>query len=174
MIRATLAALLFALPAWAVDEPQDYRIDHYREPVPATLAGATVLDDEAAYNLWQAGEAAFIDVLPQAPKPANLPKGTLWRDQPRDSIPGATWLPNVGYGRLADETMTYFLTGLETATEGDPSKPVVFFCLMDCWMSWNAAKRALEQGYEAVYWYPGGTDGWTFMEYPVERVKPEE
>ena len=37
---AFVAALILALPAWAVDEPADYRDDNYREPVPATLAGA--------------------------------------------------------------------------------------------------------------------------------------
>lgn len=172
MIRALVLALCLASPALAqVTEPSDYREDHYRDPVPATLEGAIVVGDEEAYALWQSGGTVFVDVLPRPPKPANLPKGTLWRDQPRDSIPGAIWLPNTGYGRLADETMEYFLTGLAEAT-ADKTHPVLFFCLMDCWMSWNAAKRALERGYQSVYWYPGGTDGWTFMEYPLERVEP--
>ncbi len=174
MIRAAILALCFASPALAqVAEPDGYRDDHYRDPVPATLEGAAVVTDAEAHALWQAGETVFVDVLPRPPKPANLPEGTLWRDQPRDSIPGAVWLPNVGYGRLADETLAYFLDGLAAAT-ADKSHPVLFFCLMDCWMSWNAAKRALEHGYETVYWYPGGTDGWGFMEYPLERVEPAE
>lgn len=177
MIRAALAAACFALPlasvAQTVPEPSDYRMDHYRAPVPSALEGATVVGPEEAHALWKTGEAAFIDVLPQPPKPANLPKGTIWRDKPRHSIPGAIWLPNVGYGAIADVTAAYFRTGLEKATEGDLSHPVVIFCLEDCWMSWNAAKRALEWGYTSVYWLPEGTDGWQLWGYPLEKVKPE-
>ena len=118
--------------------------------------------------------AAFIDVLPRAPKPENLPKGTIWREKPRNSIPGAIWLPNVGYDRIAEETHAYFREGLDLATEGDPTRAVVFFCLEECWMSWNAAKRALEYGYADVYWLPEGTDGWTLFDYPTEEITPYE
>ena len=37
---------------------------------------------------------------------------------------------------------------------------IVIYCLRDCWMSWNAAKRAMTMGYRNVVWYPDGTDGW--------------
>lgn len=157
----------------SVEEPADYREDEYRSPVPATLAGATVVSTEKAYALWQGREVAFIDVLPRAPKPANLPAGTIWNEKPRISIEGAIWLPNTGYGKLADVTLAYFRAGLEKATEGNKGKPVLFFCLADCWMSWNAAKRALELGYSQVYWYPDGTDGWTFDGYPTAPLQPE-
>lgn len=174
MMRALAMAALLAAPAMAqTPEPEDYREDDYRAPVPATLNGATVVDAEAAHALWEAGGVAFIDVLPRAPKPDKLPEGTIWREKPRLSIPGAIWLPNVGYGRIADVTDAYFRTGLETATGGDENHPVLFFCLEDCWMSWNAAKRALEYGYTDVYWLPEGTDGWTFFDYPVEELQPE-
>ncbi|MEO1307900.1 MAG: PQQ-dependent catabolism-associated CXXCW motif protein, partial [Pseudomonadota bacterium] len=105
-MNRTLAALLLAVAvattsqAEAVPEPKGYREDAYRAPVPETLTGGTVVDAEEAHTLWEAG-AAFIDVLPQAPKPANLPKGTIWREKVRNSIPGAIWLPNVGYGKIA-------------------------------------------------------------------------
>ena len=46
------------------------------------------------------------------------------------------------------------------ATAGDKAAPVVIFCKADCWMSWNAAKRAVAQGYTGVNWYPEGVDGW--------------
>ncbi len=174
MIRAALLAFALAGPALAeVPEPATYREDDYRSPVPATLSGATVVSSEEAETLWQEGTVAFIDVLPRAPKPEKLPEGTIWREKPRLSIPGALWLPNVGYGRIADVTDAYFRAGLAKATGDDPAHPVLFFCLEDCWMSWNAAKRALEYGYATVYWYPEGTDGWTFMDYPVEELEPE-
>jgi PQQ-dependent catabolism-associated CXXCW motif protein len=175
MIRALLVCAVLAGPAGAqpVPEPDDYRMDDYRAPVPATLAGATVVGTEEAYDLWERG-VAFIDVLPQAPKPANLPEGTIWRDKPRQSIPGSLWLPNVGYGAIADVTADYFRRGLAKAVKDDQTAPVVFFCLADCWMSWNAAKRALEWGYAEVYWFPEGTDGWALWDYPTERIVPQE
>ncbi len=174
MIRAALIAFCLPLAALAqsVAEPDSYRTDDYRAPVPVSLQGATVVDADAAHALWKTGRVTFIDVLPRAPKPENLPEGTIWRDQPRTSIPGALWLPNVGYGALADVTRTYFQTGLSLATDGNRDAPIVFFCLSECWMSWNAARRALEYGYERVFWFPGGTDGWTLGEYPTEVLEP--
>lgn len=176
MTRLWAALVLTALPSFALaeEEPADYRMDHYRGPVPTTLAGGTVVGPEEAYELWMAGETAFVDVLPQAPKPANLPPGTIWRDKPRNSIPGAIWLPNVGYGALADVTHDYFKRGLDKVTGGDKDHAVLLFCLEECWMSWNAAKRALEYGYSAVYWLPEGTDGWSLWDYPLEQITPEE
>lgn len=178
--RALFAAAILAAAAAAAgaradapepqSEPDGYRMEAFRAPVPDTLTGATVLDDEAAHALWSTGEAAFIDVLPRAPKPENLPEGTIWREKPHLSIPGSIWLPNVGYGALHETMHAYFRAGLSAATEGDLSHPVVFFCLADCWMSWNAAKRALEYGYAAVYWYPDGADGWAFYEWPTEKI----
>lgn len=176
MIRAAaLVGLLLApmMTAAQVEEPDEYRMDHYRAPVPETLSGATVVDSETAYELWSTGKVAFIDVLPRPPKPTNLPEGTIWREKPRHSIPGAIWLPNVGYGALAEVTHVYFRTGLEKATSGDLGHPILIFCLEECWMSWNAAKRALEYGYETVYWMPDGTDGWTFFDYPTEELIPQ-
>ena len=176
MIRALAIALVFplAVAAQSVLEPEDYETQHYRGPVPISLNGGTVVDADAAYALWKTGRVSFIDVLPRAPKPANLPEGTIWRDKPRLSIPGAIWLPNVGYGRLADVTHAYFKAGLSKITSGDSTHPVVFFCLDECWMSWNAAKRAIEEyGYTNVFWFPEGTDGWEFEDYPTEEVIAE-
>jgi PQQ-dependent catabolism-associated CXXCW motif protein len=143
-----------------VPEPDGYRTDGYRMPVPRTLKGAVVIDADKAEKLLKDNAAVFLDVYPRAPKPPNLPAGTVWRDPPHASIAGTHWLPNVGYGVLSPEFETYFKTRLKTLTASDPSKPVVFFCLKDCWMSWNAAKRAIAWGYSAVHWFPDGTDGW--------------
>lgn len=177
MIRAgTLVLGLVLAPhsvAQPVSEPDGYRMDHYRGPVPITLEGGIVVDTDAAHALWATGRVAFIDVLPRPPKPSKLPEGTIWREKPRHSIPGAIWLPNVGYGAIADVTEAYFKTGLSKATGGDADAPVVFFCLEECWMSYNAAKRALGYGYTRVFWYPEGTDGWTFMDHPTQEVARE-
>lgn len=174
-MRWLWAALMSGLPMVLlaqVAEPEGYRTQQYRAAVPSELSGGTVITTPEAEALWREGQAAFVDVLPQAPKPANLPEGTIWRDKPRHSIPGAIWLPNTGYGALAEVTLDYFLTGLKAASGGDKAHPLVFFCLEECWMSYNAARRALELGYKDVSWYPDGTDGWTFFDLPAEQIKP--
>ena len=141
-----------------VPEPAGYRVDDYRAPTPATLSGARVLTTADAELYWKNG-AVFVDVLAHGPRPANLPNGTIWREKTRRDIPGSVWLPATGYGELAAETESYFRLGLERVTLSDGAKLLVFYCLRDCWMSWNAAKRALALGYKNVAWYPDGTDG---------------
>jgi PQQ-dependent catabolism-associated CXXCW motif protein len=157
----------------ALTEPEGYRLDDYRAPTPATLRGAHVIDTKQAFDLWQAKSAVFVDALPRPPKPADLSPKTVWRDKPRADIPGSVWLVNTGFGALAEATERYFQTGLAKATGGDKKKPLVFYCLADCWMSWNAAKRALSLGYADVSWYPDGTDGWEKEGHPLEDRAPE-
>ncbi|TYC50468.1 PQQ-dependent catabolism-associated CXXCW motif protein [Rhodobacterales bacterium] len=161
------------LAAQAAPEPAGYRGEPYRAPVPETLTGGYVVTTQEAHALWDKGGTAFIDVLPRPPKPDNLPAGTIWHEKSRFSIPGSTWLPNVGYEKIPRATENYFRDGLAKVTDGVAAHPVLFFCLDECWMSWNAAKRAIEMGYVTVYWYPEGTDGWTFEDFPVEQLKPE-
>lgn len=141
-------------------EPNSYRTDKYRTPVPLTLKGAHVLSNSDALKLWSAKAAVFIDVYPHPPKPEGLPAGTIWREASHMTIEDAEWLPNVGYGVLSPEHDAYFRRNLSTLTKGNKAKPLVFFCLRNCWMSWNAAKRALSYGYSNVAWYRDGTDGW--------------
>ena len=175
LARPLVALLLLTIPAHAQDnpsEPDGYRTDNYRAPVPATLAGARVLATAEAEAIWRAGKAVFIDVLPRPPKPQNLPEGTIWRDKPRFNIAGSIWLPDTGYGALAAATEDYLREGLVRASGGDKAKQLVIYCQADCWMSWNAAKRALSYGYSNVAWYPDGTDGWTDMLLPVTEAQP--
>jgi PQQ-dependent catabolism-associated CXXCW motif protein len=180
MIRHT-AGWMFALIALvgAVDaeelvpEPQGYRTDDYRAPVPDTLTGARVLSTAEADAIWRAKTGVFIDVLPRPPKPANLPAGTVWRDKPRFNIPGSIWLPDTGYGALAAPTESYLRQGLLRASGGNRATLIVVYCQADCWMSWNAAKRALSYGYSNVAWYPDGTDGWQRANLPTEEAQPE-
>ena len=166
----------FAVPVHAqggAPEPDGYRMDDYRTAVPGTLAGARVLATLEAEAIWRSGTGAFVDVLPRPPKPQNLPAGTVWRDKPRPNIPGSIWLPDTGYGKLAVATEDYLRRGLVRATAGNRAALVVIYCQADCWMSWNAAKRALSYGYSNVAWYPEGTDGWQHADLPVADSQPE-
>jgi PQQ-dependent catabolism-associated CXXCW motif protein len=179
MIAATRVALIAILVAAAqaaaagVAEPEGYRLEDYRSPVPTTLRGARVIGTDEAEKIWRSQQAIFVDVLPRPPRPRDLPPGTLWRDKPRANIPDSIWLPDTGYGELAPVMADYFLKGLDKATGGDRARMLVLYCLADCWMSWNAAKRALALGYSDVAWYPEGTDGWLAAGLPLRDATPE-
>jgi PQQ-dependent catabolism-associated CXXCW motif protein len=169
---AVLAFRAIAAEELSVVEPDDYRTDAYLASTPETLKGARVVTTDEAHALWAAGTAAFVDVLPRPPRPHDLPAGTIWRDKPRRDIPGSVWLPDTGYGELADVTQEYLRAGLARVSGGDSAKALVFYCLKDCWMSWNAAKRALEMGYRNVVWYPDGTDGWQAAGFALTDATP--
>jgi PQQ-dependent catabolism-associated CXXCW motif protein len=153
-------------------EPDGYRMDDYRSPTPATVAGGVALDTDAARKLWESGAAVWIDVLPAPRRPANLPASALWMPVPHRDIPGSLWLPDIGRGALSSEFESYFHHHLEAATNGRKDAAVVFYCLADCWMSWNAAKRAASWGYTEVFWYRDGTDGWEAAKLPMADAEP--
>lgn len=165
-MRRALAAAALAICAVAgaaqaqpVAEPAGFHGEPYRAAVPPTLAGAQVASDAQARALHAQG-VPFIDVLPRQKRPQGLPEGTLWNAPPHLTIPGAMWLYDTGYDRLAAAEEARLQEGLARATHGDKARAVVIFCKTDCWMSWNAAKRAVGMGYRGVVWFPGGTDGW--------------
>src|SRR3990172_12111934 len=174
------AALLFAAAGAAplgaqdpaVPEPDGYRMSDYRTPTPAGLAGATTVSTAELHAVLDAADPVLIDVLPRPRKPDNLPATALWMPKPRDKIPGSAWLPNVGFGELSAEFADYFRDNLERLSGGDKSRGLVFYCLADCWMSWNAANRAMEDGYPHLYWYPEGSDGWAAAGLPLEPAEP--
>ena len=114
----------------------------------------------------------LVDVLPFPRRPEDLAEGTPWLPPARRNIPGTVWLPNTGFGELPLEEETYLRANLERLTGGDPSRPLVFYCLAECWMSWNVARRAVEWGYDSVIWYPDGTDGWEAAGLPLAESSP--
>jgi len=172
VVACVLAGSVACEEALFPDEPEGYRSADYRAPTPATLRGARVVSTDEAQAIWKSGAAAFIDVLPHLPRPPDLPAGTLWRGQRRQNIPGSMWLPDTGYGDLSAAAEDYLRSGLQRATRGNRVFPLVFYCQRDCWMSWNAAKRAVAWRYSSVIWYPDGTDGWQDAGLPVVEATP--
>src|ERR1700750_2098036 len=154
-------------------EPEGYRTEDYRSPVPETLAGARVITTAEAETIWRAKTGVFIDVCPRPPKPVNLPAGTIWRDRPRHNIPGSIWLPDTGYGQLAERIEIYLRQGVERVSGGNRGALMVVYCQANCWMSWNAAKRIVSYGYSNVAWFPDGTDGWERANLPMAESQPE-
>lgn len=157
--------------AQATEAPDGYRQSNYDAPVPDHVTGAVTIGDEAAYALWRSGRVAFVDVMPNLPRPKGLPEDAVWRGRSRQSVPDAIWLPDIGFGTLGAAAEAQFETGLMAATGGDKGAPVVFLCRADCWMSWNASKRAVAHGYSRVFWYADGSTGWEFWDWPTKRLK---
>ena len=179
--RHAFAVALWAgcLPgAFATDEgcvakePSGYRMSDFRAPVPCTLAGATVVSTEGLRLQIERDAPLLVDVLPSPRRPEGLAERTPWLPPTRRSIPGTVWLPNTGFGDLPLEEERYLRANLERLTGGDRSRSIVFYCLAECWMSWNAARRAVAWGYDSVLWYPDGTDGWEAAGLPLAESSP--
>lgn len=162
--------LLFSNLLQAIEEPDGYRLEMYDDVVPDTLNGATRVTALDVQRLVRDVDALVIDVIPEHRRPESLPEGQLWIPVSHKGVPGALWLPDIGFGVLSDVTEKYFTSHLTNATRGNFDHPVIFYCRSDCWMSWNAAKRAMTYGYTAVYWFADGVDDWAFEDYEFENL----
>ena len=146
-----------------------YRISLYRSPTPDHLPGATIVDTAALQTLLgQSPAPVLIDVYRR-----QWLQGRFIEDQPHANLPGSHWLANTGDGDLTPEWQSYFVRHLYAYSGGDLTRPLVFYCRSDCWLSWNAVKRAANLGYTSVYWYRDGLDAWEAAKLPVTVAQPE-
>lgn len=153
-----------------IDTKTGFRMERYRAPVPQSVPGGkTVNTDEVKALL---STAVLIDVLPPVGLGADPLDGKWLISEPRYTIKGATWLPEVGRGHLTDEHIEFFTRNLERLSNGNLDTELIFFCTADCWQSWNASKRASLLGYTNIYWYPSGTDGWLESGNQLSPVLP--
>ncbi len=155
----------------SIAEPDGYRMTDYRAPVPAGLKGARTVDVAGLQDLLASEDVLLIDVMPTQRKPENRPEGSIWRDPKRDTIKGAVWLANMGFGKLADSDEAAFKAELARLASAK-DRTIVMFCEPDCWMSWNAAKRLISYEYRNVVWFPGGTTAWREAGLEQESVTP--
>ena len=173
---ASLAIGLGAVPAGAdpnVAVPEAFRMDEYRAPVPDTVPGAEVLHIPAMQQRVARRDAVLIDVLPAPRRPTSMRHGTPWLPTRHPSLPGSLWWPEIGRGAIPEDMAARLRQRLHDLTQDDSARIVVFFCLADCWMSWNAARRAGEMGFHAA-WFPEGVDGWQHAGLPTQDTLPEE
>ncbi len=171
MTRRTVLLMALVLAAAAPPEPDGFRLDEYRAPVPATLAGAETVHLEAMRAIVERDDALLIDVLPAPRRPDTMRPGMPWLPRPHASLPGARWWPDTGRGALSPALENQFHARLAEAAGPDRQRLLVFFCLSECWMSWNAAKRAVGWHYR-VAWFPDGVDVWVAAGLPTEIVTP--
>ena len=140
-----------------VDEAQDFgvapsaemRLEDHASPTPREIPGARTIATSELRRLLQAPlseRPLLFDVLGEA----------------HLSLPGAIWIPGAGRGAsFEDELQTRLARLLQFMTAGNRDRMLVFFCTGPrCWLSYNAALRAVRLGYSAVYWYRGGIEAW--------------
>lgn len=139
-------------------------------PTPASLPGGQVITTKGLVALVQGRQAPHVlfDVLggPQT-LPGAIP--AAWASQP---------------GSFNDQVQQQFSQMLQQATQGRKDMPVIFYCLStQCWMSYNAALRAINLGYSNVLWYRGGVEAWQQaglplsggqMGYPQQGGNPQQ
>ena len=175
-LQVAIILLVTGSPAWSQTEPlfgaDGYRIAHYRSPTRQPPPGVTRIAPAAAAQLRADRDALFIDVVPAegGHKDAN---GRWQLASVRLSIRGAHWFPESGRGALRPNVVSWFTRGVARLSKGRKNRPVVVFCLADCWMSWNAARRLNTLGYTQVWWLAEGTDSWRDMGLPLLPVIPE-
>ena len=159
-------------------------LEHTKEPyrglpyhAPTTLTPPVgvrrIMPDEINAYLKQQANPILIDVYGAIFREESLDFDGAWLvSTPHRSIPGSTWLPNVGKQSLIPIVEDYFRLHLKRLTNDDPTKMIVIFCVEDCWMAWNAAKRAAEWGYTDVAWFREGVDAWNDRGWKTDVIEP--
>ena len=150
------------LDAMVQEERQDFGVQalpqlHYgamHGPTPTGIPGGRTITTKGLVALFQENRTPYllIDALgnPQT-LPGSLP--AAWAAQP---------------GSLGDGIEQQLGQQLYQKTRGNRDVTLIFFCLSThCWMSYNAALRAIDLGYRNVLWYRGGLESWTAAGLPT-------
>jgi PQQ-dependent catabolism-associated CXXCW motif protein len=139
----------------AAQEMRDYGTPATRQlhagpmhgPTPVSIPGGKVVTTPELMALLQsgAGQYLLLDVLGA---PEMLPNALQ-----------AAWLAQPG--TFDDAVQQQAIGAFQQATGGRKDLPIVLYCQSDhCWMSYNAALRAIAAGYNNVLWYRGGIEAW--------------
>lgn len=145
-----------------------YRLSHYRSPTPASVDHATTLDTASLRTLLaREPRTRLVDVYRRT-----WLDGRFVASEEHRNLPGSLWLANTGDGQLSPPWQAYFRDNLQRLTDGDATRPLVFYCRSDCWASWNAVRRAHALGYSNLYWYRDGIDAWEQAGLPLQDAQP--
>ena len=148
---------------WGVAPSSNLRRPPYTAPTPREVPGARVLRTSELRDMLASGERPLlIDVA---------------SGEGRLTIEGAWRIKGAGRGtNFFDPVQAEFARRLSVITADDKGRPMVLFCVNPlCWLSYNAALRAVSLGYTRVYWYRGGVEAWRAAGLPTARtpVGPE-
>ena len=157
-----LLLLVIALAANGEDvqEPAGFWTGQINSAVPETIAGGKVIHAQELQQLLKQEKPLLVNVSNEPKRPPGMSPDAPWLPLPQEVIPGSVWLPGAGMADIAPDTDALFRNHLSQASGRDPDHPVVIYCHERCWLSWNAAKRAIGYGYRHVYWFPEGIEGW--------------
>jgi PQQ-dependent catabolism-associated CXXCW motif protein len=170
LVPALSAAKKDTAPA----EPSGYWTGPVSSPVPLTLTGGAVIHNARQLRaLIRQGGVVLVDVSNAPRRPESLAPGAPWMPLPHRAIPGSLWIPGVGLGEIPLSVDDFFRERLAEATTNHLARPVVIYCHRSCWLSWNAAKRAISYGYRKVYWFRDGVEGWKAARYRTAVIEPQ-
>lgn len=147
-------------------ERQDYGVQPVKQlhtgamhgPTPASIPGGQLITTKGLVALVQGKQAPYLlfDVLGG---PQTLP----------GAIPAAILAQP---GSFNDQISQQFGQNLQQATGGRKDAPLIFYCQStQCWMSYNAALRAINLGYTNVLWYRGGVEAWQQAGLPLQPAQ---
>lgn len=162
-------------------------------PGVATSAGAAATDHAGELRDFGVSAKSTLESDVGTPTPLDIPSGRRITTQEvqdlvaRDrrtllidvldghhpaTLQGAIYMPLAGYpGDVRDATQTRVAAQLHTASDGDLSRPLVFFCMGPvCWESYNAVLRAAAAGHTDLYWYRGGLAAWQAAGLPMQPL----
>jgi PQQ-dependent catabolism-associated CXXCW motif protein len=144
---------------WGVAPTAQLRTRGYHGPTPRQIPGGKVVTTGELSAMRDRNPAPFlIDVL----------GGNVHR-----TIAGAFWMIGAGAGDMSPEEEKRFAAAIAGFAGGDKSRPLVFFCVdAECWLSYNAALRAIALGYTHVMWYRGGIAAWRQSGSPMAQSDP--
>jgi PQQ-dependent catabolism-associated CXXCW motif protein len=127
-------------------------------PTPASIPGGQIITTKGLVELIRGGQAPVL-VLDVLGGP--------------EMIQGAQYaVPAAQSGAFNDPVQQQFGQYLQQATSGNKQYPIVTYCLStQCWMSYNAALRAINLGYTNVLWYRGGIEAWKQAGLPTQRTQ---
>lgn len=126
-------------------------------PTPASIPGGQIITTKGLYELIQGQQTPYMlfDVLGGG-----------------EILPGA--IPAVqasSPGSFDDQVSQRMGQFLRQATQGNTQVPLIFYCAsVECWMSYNAALRAIKLGYSNVLWYRGGIAAWKHAGGPTMQA----
>lgn len=170
MLRKLIIAILLCLHCvmawsfadedrdWGVTPTRDIRQPPYSAPTPTQIPGAVSISTmELQTKLTGVPALVLVDVA---------------SGDGHVTLQGAYWLPGAGRGSHYFDPLQAQLAGyLNQLSQGDKSRPLVFFCVnAQCWLSYNASLRAAALGYVRVYWYRGGIEAWRVAGLPLAKV----
>jgi PQQ-dependent catabolism-associated CXXCW motif protein len=146
------------------EEDRDFGVaattTNFGAETPTRLAGAkTIATIELVARLKSEARPVLVDVLDEGEQHMTLPTAWWWRaagNYPNDEAAGR---------------LTGLLGALLSTAVPKRDTPIIFFCHSSrCWLSHNAALRAIAAGYTNVLWYRGGIEAWKAAGLPLLKA----